>query len=154
MHLLHSLQIVHIKHAGTRFQTEEQCFPNQFRQANKRSTTLADITHWTPKVRKTYCHKLAAIGQCNNKWPIVSPFPWHIQHHSAMTYPHLIRLSLVRILPRAAVQTKNKTLWGTLLPPYSFPRESLNLRITLRYYRMAWYQRHHLSLLCLHLAIW
>ena len=117
---LRSLQIFHIKHVGTRFQIEEECFPNQFCQANKRSKTRPDNTQWTPKVRNTKFHNPPAIGQCNKRWLVVSPPPWHIPHHSAITYPLCWRLSLVRIFPHAAVQTKKLTLLGAFIPQTLF----------------------------------
>lgn len=48
-----SHQTVHIKHKGTKVQTSEECFPNQFPHPNKRSTTHPGNTHWIQKKRNT-----------------------------------------------------------------------------------------------------
>lgn len=46
--LLHTLQMRHIKHNGTKFQLSEECIPNQFLHPAKRSITLAGKAQETP----------------------------------------------------------------------------------------------------------
>ena len=50
---LRSLQIHHIKHSGTRFQMEDECFPSQFHQLNRKSLTIQEGTQEIPKILKT-----------------------------------------------------------------------------------------------------
>ncbi len=85
--LLRSVQIVHIKHKGTRFQTPELCFPNQFLHPNNRSTTLPTITHWIPKDWNTKLHNSYATLQCNKRWSTISPLRRHMQHQSTNWIP-------------------------------------------------------------------
>ena len=78
----------------------------------RRSTTPQGITHIVPKRIKTIDHNSQAIGQCKSKWLPVSPLNLHMQHQSIMISCLFLRLSIVRILPNAAVQTKKATLEG------------------------------------------
>ena len=87
-----SLHSVHHIHSGTRFQTEEKCFLNQFLCPDKWSTTLLNITHWTPNAEKTKVHTAYAMSQCNNKLSIVSPLLLHMQHLSTRVIPLSMRL--------------------------------------------------------------
>lgn len=103
---LRSHHMVHIKHRGTRFQTTEECFPNQFRQPRNRSTTRPGNNQNTPNERKTKSHNMAARGQWSNKWSTVSSLHQHIQHHPAKPYSCRIRLSHQRISLQAAHQPK------------------------------------------------
>ena len=112
--LLRSLQIVHIKHKGTKIPDTQQVFPKPIPPPDNRSNTLLAITHCVPKDRKTKLHNSKATLKYSKRWSTVSPSQWHIQHHPAIAYPLRIKLSKMRILPQATVQTKNETLWGAL----------------------------------------
>ena len=103
---LRSFQIVHIKQIGTMFQISEECRPNPFHQLNNKSTTFPGRTQYIPNVWNTQLQRTPATGQWIRRWSAVSPLQQHIQHQLAKVYPLLLRLSLVRILFHAAVQTK------------------------------------------------
>ena len=95
---LHSRHNVHIKHNGTKFQIFEECFSSQLLHPNNISITLPSTTQKRPKDLKTKLHSTTAIGQCKRRCSAVSPLQRHKQHHPTSVYPHLIRLSQVRIL--------------------------------------------------------
>ena len=94
---------IHIKHNGTRFQTSEECFLNQFLHSNKRSNTFPGSTQWIPKEWKTKLHNPAAIKQCSKRWSTISPLHRHGQNHPTRVCPCFIRLSQVRIFPKAPI---------------------------------------------------
>ena len=94
-----SCQTDHIRHSGTKFQTLDWCFPNQFLHPNNKSTTRCSKTHWIPKAVKTKFQSTWTKAQCNNRWSTVSPSKQHILHHSIIVYPRRMRLSQVRIRP-------------------------------------------------------
>ena len=56
MRLFLSLQIIHITQCGTKFQTFEECFPNQFLQPASKSITLLGRTQETSKDLKAKLH--------------------------------------------------------------------------------------------------
>lgn len=58
---------------------------------------------------KATLHKTYATSQWFNKWSTVSSLCRRIQHRPTREKPLLIRLSHVRIFPKAAVQIKNET---------------------------------------------
>ena len=66
------------------------------------------------KKQKTIDHNSYAIGQWRRRWSTDSPHLLHIKHHSSTAICLFQRLSIVKILPKAAVQEKNATLWGAL----------------------------------------
>lgn len=94
---LHSHHSVHIKHNGTRFQTKEDCLPNQLHHPNKRSVTISGNTHESPNVQKTKLHNLNAKLQHSKRCSTVSPLQQHIQ---------------VRIFPHSTVPSKKENLLG------------------------------------------
>ena len=116
---LRSFHIIHIKHKGTRFRISEECRPNPFHLLNNKSTTFPKSTQRTPKVWKIQLHKTPATWQCNRRWLTVSPLHRHMQHQLVKVYPLLLRLSQVRILSHAAVQTKKKPYEGLWFAKYS-----------------------------------
>ena len=93
-------------------------------QQVRRSTTSQGITQWTPNKIKIKFHSAWAIGQCKSKWFTDSPLVLHMQYQSNMITLLFLRLSVVRILPSAAVQMKKATLEveGTL-DFHTFPRK-------------------------------
>lgn len=109
---LHSHHSVHIKHSGTRFQTCEDCLPNQFHHWNKRSVTILGNTHESPKVQKTQLHNLNAKLQCSKRCSTISPLQRHMQYHPTKVCPLLMRLSEVRIFPHSTVPSKKENLLG------------------------------------------
>ena len=56
MRLFLSLQIIHITRCGTKFQTFEECFPNQFLQPASKSITLLGRTQETSKDLRAKLH--------------------------------------------------------------------------------------------------
>ena len=104
-----SFQIHHIKHNETKFQMLDECFPNQFHQPKRKSATDLERTHGIPKVLKTELHKRWAFPQWSNKWSNVSPQKRHMMHQSTKSKPLLRKLSPVRILSQATIQTKKET---------------------------------------------
>ena len=70
-------------------------------------------TKQTKKKKKTIDHNSYAIWQWRRRWSTDSPHLLHIKHHSNTTICLFQRLSVVKILPKAAVQEKNATLGGT-----------------------------------------
>ena len=106
----------HIKQSGIAFQmTPTLLLPTLPCQQFKRSTTFLGITQETPNRENTKFHRSWAPEQFNNKWLIDSPAKRQWQHQSMIITPLSWRLSVVRILSRAAVQTKKATFDGTQL---------------------------------------
>ena len=83
---LHSFQIHHIKHNGTKFQMLDECFPNQFPQPKRKSATNLERTHKIPKVIKTKLHKRWTFPQCSIKWSTVSPQQQQISQQIQNSY--------------------------------------------------------------------
>ena len=110
-----SHQIFHMWQWGIIFQIDAaSSLPNlPAQQANKSSTPLG-ITQQIPNNVKTISQRSRVIGQCNRRWLTDSPPDLHMQHQSKMSTFLFLRLSMVRILPSAAVQVKKETLVGTL----------------------------------------
>ena len=50
---------------------------------------------------------------CRSKWSVVSPFLLHMQHQSTTATFHLLKLSMVKIFPKATIQIKKLTFVGT-----------------------------------------
>ncbi len=80
-----------------------------FQQANN----SRGIMHWTPNKLKIKHHNSVATGQYRSRWSIDSPLHLHMQHQSITKTLLFLRLSMVRLLPIAAHQTKKGTLGGT-----------------------------------------
>lgn len=76
--LFHFFHTNHIRYPGTKFQTFEECFPNQFCQPNRRVMTLSGITHWILNIWNTTFHSTKANSQCKKRCTINS--------HNADTY--------------------------------------------------------------------
>ena len=112
--LLLSCQMHHIKQWGTAIQIAKfRCLPNFSCQQANNSTTIFGITQWMPNKVNTIDHKSKAIGQWIRRWSTDSPFLLHIQHQSKIKIFHFLRLSIVKIFPKIAVQTKKATLEGS-----------------------------------------
>ena len=92
-----SLQIVHIRQEGIKFQTSEDLFPNQFHHPNSNSRTQEGITHSIPTNWKTKLYNCLAAPQCNKRWSTDSSAFLHIQHQPAKTKPLCFKLSQVRM---------------------------------------------------------
>ena len=106
---LRSLQIHHCRHNGTKFQNFEECFPNQFHQPKSKFETVLAKTHKIPKEWKKKFHNQWVISQWSSKWSTVSPQQQHIIHRSTKSKPLSLKLSPVKILSQATVQTKKET---------------------------------------------
>ena len=119
-----SHQIFRMRQWGIIFQIEAASpLPNlPAQQANKSSTPLG-ITQQTPNSAKTISQRSRVIGQCKRRWLTDSPPDFHMQHQSKMSTFLFLRLSMVRILPSAAVHVKNATLVGTLTFQMLFHRK-------------------------------
>ena len=95
----HSVQIIHIKQPGTKFQISELCFPSQCYQQNNKSATEPGMTQSIPNNWSIYVHKEWAIGQKSNRWSTNSALQQHMQQRFAKGRPRSIRFSKVRIWP-------------------------------------------------------
>ena len=116
----------HIKQWGTTIQIAEfWCLPNFPCQQANRSTTLFDITQWMPNRVNTIDHKSKAIEQWMRRWSTDSLSLLHIQHQSKIKICRFLRLSIVKIFPKAAVHKKKSNSRGDLRLPNSLPRERL-----------------------------
>ena len=110
-----SCQMHHIKQWGTTVLIAEfRWLPNFPCQQANSSSTVFGITQCMPNKVNTIDFKSKAIGEWIRRWSTDSPFLLHIQHQSKIKIHHLLRLSIVKIFPKAAVQTKKTTLDGTL----------------------------------------
>ena len=81
--ILCSYQINHMRHADTIFQIFENCFPNQFLEANSREAKVLGITHWIPNNKKTSLHK--ACTQSYSGAKDGPQFPHHIYTSNQLT---------------------------------------------------------------------
>ena len=70
------------------------------------------MTQCIPNKQKTIDRSSYVIGQWKRRWSTDSPHFLHIKHHYTIICLFQ-RLSVVKILPKAAVQEKNATLGGT-----------------------------------------
>ena len=87
-------------------------FPEPVSPTNNRLAADPSMTQWIPNIWNTSPERAWAKSQWIKRWSTVSPFLQHIQHQFANGKPLLVRLSNVRILPKAAVNIKNTTLLG------------------------------------------
>ena len=78
--LLHSHQTNHIKHATTKLQTLEECFPNHFCHLSRKDATFSCITHWIPNIRKTSLHNAWENSQWSKRCSTISPQHWQSTH--------------------------------------------------------------------------
>jgi hypothetical protein len=83
-----------------------------FHQQATRSSTLLGMTQEILKREKMLFHRVEATSQCRRIWSIDSPSRSHRQHLSTMIMCLFLRLSIVRILPRAADHVKKAVLRG------------------------------------------
>ena len=107
--LLRSFHRHHNKHNGTKFQMLDECFPNQFHQPKRKLGTVLGRTHEIRKDLRTKLHNWWAFSQWSSKWSTVSLQRRHIMHQSTKSKPLSLKLSPVRILFQAIVQTKKET---------------------------------------------
>ena len=118
--LLH--QIFHMRQWGIIFQIDAASpLPNLPAQQANKSSTLLGITQQTPNNVKTISQRSRVIGQCNRRWLTDSPPDLHMQHQSKMSTFLFLRLSMVRILPSAAVQVKKSNSGWNFDLPNAFP---------------------------------
>ena len=116
----------HIKQWGTAIQIAAfRCLPNFPCQQSNSSTTIFGITQWIPNKVNTIDHKSKAIGQWIRRWSTDTSFLLHIQHQSKIKIFCFLRLSIVKIFPKAAIQTKKSNSKRDLRLPNSLPRERL-----------------------------
>jgi len=106
------LQIHQNKHIGTIFQVVALLDLPNFHQQATRSSTLLGMTQEIPKREKMLFHIAEATSQCWRIWSIDSPSRLHRQHLSTMIMCLFLRLSKVRIIPRAADQVKKAAIGG------------------------------------------
>jgi hypothetical protein len=107
-----SLQIHQNKHIGTIFHDVALLDLPDFHQQETRSGTLLGMTQEIPKREKMLFHRAEATSQCRRIWPTDSPSHLHRQYLSTMIMCLFLRLSKVRILPRAADQVKKAAIGG------------------------------------------
>ena len=81
--------------------------------------------------------------QCRSKWSRVSPFLLHIQHQSTTTTTtfRLLKLSMAKIVPKAAIQIKKLTFGGTYGFHNGFHGKKLDLGVV-RPYNKKTHQKH------------
>ena len=102
----------HIIQCGINLQISPAfCLGNPGQQYNK-SVTLRGMTQNTPNMEKAKSQISCAIEQWRRRWSTDSPSRLHMPHQSRTKNRLLRRLSVIRILPRAAVQIKKFTLDG------------------------------------------
>ena len=77
-------------------------------QHSNRAKTPLGITQCIPKRLKIKFHRSWATEQWNRIWGMDSPFALHRQHQSSTMTRRLLRLSVVRMRPKVAVQTKDR----------------------------------------------
>jgi hypothetical protein len=70
------------------------------------------MTHAIPKREKMLFHRAEARSQCRRIWSTDSPSRLQRQHLSTIIKFLFLRLSKVKILPRAADQVKKAALGG------------------------------------------
>jgi len=99
-------------HIGTIFQIATLLGLPEFHQHANKSITLLGITQNIPKRVKREFHKAEATSQWRRSWSTDSFFLLHKQHLFSMTKCLFLRLSTVRILPRAANHTKKAVIEG------------------------------------------
>jgi hypothetical protein len=86
-----------------------------FQQA-KKSTTRLDMTQANPTRLKMEFQRALTISQWSKRWSTNSPLFLHIQHQSTTVTCRFLRLSIMRIFPKAANKAKNKILeWALFL---------------------------------------
>lgn len=107
--LLRYLQMLYIKHNGTKFQISDECFPHQFLHPTNRSVTLFGKTQETPNDVRTKLQQWWAYSQWIRRWSTVSPLHQHMQHQSTIEKPLPLKLSPVIIFPHTADHTKKET---------------------------------------------
>jgi hypothetical protein len=81
--------------------------PDFYQQANK-SITLLGITQDIPKRVKMLFHIVEATSQWRRRWFTDSPSLLHKKHLSTMMICLFLRLSTIRILPKAAAYNAKK----------------------------------------------
>ena len=72
-----------------------------------------------------------AVEQCNRRWEIDSPFSLHMQHQSSTITWRLLKLSMVRMWPKAAAHTKNATRRSFGFP-HTLPRKRPSKKTLIR----------------------
>ena len=104
---LRSLQRHQIKQWGIIFQIRiDSCLPLFPNQLQKSSSTDWGITHWTPNMPNTMAQRSIATEQCRKRWFTLSPLRLHIQHQSWIVRPRFRKLSIVRTIPKEAIQER------------------------------------------------
>ena len=88
-----SLQIVHIRQEGIKFQTLKHLFPNQFHQPKSISGTWEGITHSIPTNWNTKPHNCLAAQQCN-EWMKLHECLCAIEKGRVKTVPSLYGMLL------------------------------------------------------------
>jgi hypothetical protein len=107
-----SLQIHQKMNIGTIFHVVALLELPDFHQQARRSSTLLGMTQEIPKREKMLFHRAEATSQCRSIWSTDSPYRLHRQHLSTMIMCLFLRLTKVRILPRAAAHVKKAALGG------------------------------------------
>ena len=123
MQLFLSLQIIHIIQCGTKFQTFEERFPNQFLQLASMSITLLGRTQETPKDLRAKLHNQNTLPQCRSRWstlPITFTKAIPI-HNYAASFPQMVCCE--NLPPRNCPNKKRHTTWS-LHTPNTLPRKS------------------------------
>jgi hypothetical protein len=97
---------------GTIFKIAKLLGLQEFHQLANKSITLLGITQDIPNQVKRAFHWAEATSQWRRRWSTNSPLLLHKQHLSTMITCIFLRLSTVRILPRAADHAKKAALEG------------------------------------------
>ena len=88
-------------------------WPNFNCQHARNSTRVFGIAQYIPNKVNIIDHNSKTIGKCNKKWSTDSPLLLHKQHQSRINTFLLRKLSIAKIVPKVAIQTKNATLEAT-----------------------------------------
>lgn len=106
------LQIHQKMHIGTIFHVVALLELPDFHRQARRSSTFLGMTQEIPKREKMLFHRAEATSQCRSIWSTDSPSRLQRQHLSTMIMCLFLRLSTVRILPRAAAHVKKAAIGG------------------------------------------
>jgi hypothetical protein len=105
--------------------------PDVHQQVNS-SITLLGITQDKPKWVNRALYEAEATSQWRRRWSTDSSFLLHLQHLFIIITCFFLRLSKVRILPRAAGHTEKSLSRRNLSPPHTLPREATTFRASQR----------------------
>jgi hypothetical protein len=121
-----SLHKHYIRHKGIIFHTTALRERPPVPQQAFKSSTLQGITQCNLNRLKIACHSTCATSQWRSKWSTDSLSGIHKQHRFITTICFFLRLSKVRIFPRAIVHAKKAILEGAFIRQILFHGKGLD----------------------------